>query len=90
MMRYVDWCMELEPPWLSICVLLGNALVLGCLLMAGIIAIAAPFEERARLRHDAACAVYGRESISQSVWHGKTSTTYYACRDPKTGQMYAE
>ena len=88
--RYIDWCVSIEPVWLGAVVALAHALVVMTIVLGVIWAIVAPYEKLSRLRHEAACEVYGRESISQSVWHGKTSTTYYACRDPKTGQMYAE
>ena len=34
------------------------------------------------------CAPRGLQVVTGVEWHGKYSTTYYACRDPNTGQVY--
>jgi len=45
-----------------------------------------PEEEEKR---NEACAARHMEIAHYSVSSGKTSTTYYMCRDPKTGALFA-
>lgn len=90
MNSYIDWCQSIKPDWLGFVIYLGSLLMVPIVAMTVIGLIAAPGYERAQRQREAACAAYGHKSISQDVWHGKVHETYYACRDPKTGQMYAE
>jgi len=52
------------------------------------VALIAPESDPGPSKQETACHSIGMEVISTSVWHGKYSTTYYACRSAN-GALYA-